>query len=131
MKQKLCIISNESISKQKSGFYCDNVDLKSIPEELNKFYDLDLIARESKIERSKKIEINNIFVHYSFFSYLLNILKSFKRKYNTYFIISLTPITFLSALILILYKKKFYLYLSCLLYTSPSPRDRQKCRMAG
>lgn len=111
MKQKLCIISNESISKQKSGFYCDNVDLKSIPEELNKFYDLDLIARESKIERSKKIEIKNIFVHYSFFSYLLNILKSFKRKYNTYFIISLTPITFLSALILILYKKKFYLYL--------------------
>ena len=47
MKQKLCIISNE-ISKQKSGFYCDNVDLKSIPEELNKFYELDLIARGSK-----------------------------------------------------------------------------------
>ncbi len=111
MKKKLCIISNESISKQESGFYCDNIDLKSLPEEFSKFYDLDLIARGSKIDRSKKIEINNIFVHHNFLSYLLTIFRTFKKKYNIYFIISLTPITFFSALILILFKKKFYLYL--------------------
>ena len=36
MKKKLFILSNESISVEDNKFYCDNLDLKSTPEGLNK-----------------------------------------------------------------------------------------------
>ena len=32
----LVIINNEKISNDNNGFYCDNVDIKTIPESLNK-----------------------------------------------------------------------------------------------
>ena len=34
MKNNLCIVTNESISTDDNKFYCDNIDLKSIPESL-------------------------------------------------------------------------------------------------
>ena len=45
--KKLLIISNEKISENDSFFYCDNIDLKSIPEELDKKLNICLIARKS------------------------------------------------------------------------------------
>ena len=54
MKNKLFIITNESIYKKDSkNFLCDNIDLKSIPEELNKFCEVNIIARSSNKLRSK------------------------------------------------------------------------------
>ena len=47
MKKKLFIISNESISHNEK-FYCDNIDLKSTPEGLNKKFDVNLLGRKSK-----------------------------------------------------------------------------------
>ena len=32
----LVIINNEKISNEKNNFYCDNIDIKSIPENLSK-----------------------------------------------------------------------------------------------
>ena len=59
MKNKLFIITNESISLDKDNkFYCDNIDLKSIPEELSKYAEIILIARYSKKDRTKKINID-------------------------------------------------------------------------
>ena len=37
MKNKLYIISNEKISEENDRKYCDNIDIKSIPESLNSF----------------------------------------------------------------------------------------------
>ena len=55
MKKKLFIISNESIYNHNGDFSCDNLDLKSIPEELNKNFEVHLIGRKSKKMRTKKI----------------------------------------------------------------------------
>ena len=36
MQNKLFIISNEKISESSNNFFCDNLDMKSIPEGLKK-----------------------------------------------------------------------------------------------
>ena len=40
MKQKLFIISNESIFTQNNKFFCDNIDIKSTPEGLKKNFEI-------------------------------------------------------------------------------------------
>ena len=55
MKKKLFIFSNEAISLQDEKFYCDNLDLKSSPEGLNKKFEVNLFGRVSK---KKKISRN-------------------------------------------------------------------------
>ena len=39
MKKKLFIFTNESIFLQDEKFFCDNIDLKSSPEGLNKKFE--------------------------------------------------------------------------------------------
>ena len=46
MKKKLFIFSNESISIEENKYYCDNLDLKSTPEGLNKKFEVNLIRQE-------------------------------------------------------------------------------------
>ena len=54
MKDKLYIISNESISYSNNDYFCDNLDLKSIPEALNKKIQVNLIGRRSKKKELSK-----------------------------------------------------------------------------
>ena len=59
----LVIINNEKISNEKNCFYCDNIDIKSIPEELDKNFKVTLIARDSKIERTlDDSALSNLFI---------------------------------------------------------------------
>ena len=51
----LFIINNEKIIKDIDSFYCDNIDIKSIPEELNKNFNVTVIARNSNIKRKHQI----------------------------------------------------------------------------
>ena len=46
MKKKLFIISNEAVNIEDGKFYCDNIDLKSTPEGLNKKFDVNLFTRK-------------------------------------------------------------------------------------
>ena len=48
MKKKLFIFSNKLVSSQDGKFFCDNIDLKSTPEGLNKKFEVNLFARQSK-----------------------------------------------------------------------------------
>lgn len=111
MDSNLYIITNESISDDQKNFFCDNIDLKAIPEELNKNVKTHLIARKSKIARSKKIDIENINTSQNLFGYLCLIKRSFKDKNSKYFIISITPYTFLAIVFLRYFKKKPFVYL--------------------
>ena len=45
---KLFVISNESIECNKSNFYCDNKDTKTLSEGLRKKFEVALIERFSK-----------------------------------------------------------------------------------
>lgn len=48
MKKKLFIFSNENIYLNDNKYYCDNLDLKSTPEGLNKKFEVNLFGRKSK-----------------------------------------------------------------------------------
>ena len=60
MKKKLFIFSNEVISSEDGKFYCDNIDLKSTPEGLNKKFEVNLFARKSKKKRSHEIKLKKL-----------------------------------------------------------------------
>ena len=51
MKKKLFILSNESIYSAENKFFCDNLDLKSTPEGLNKKFEVNLLGRKSGKKR--------------------------------------------------------------------------------
>ena len=57
MKKKLFIFSNESISFKEDKFFCDNIDLKSSPEGLNKEYEVNLLGRVSNKNRAHEIKL--------------------------------------------------------------------------
>jgi len=109
--QKLFIISNESIYQNNSEYFCDNIDFKSTPEGLNKNFEVNLIARRSKAERVFKIDLKNIKIFSSIFSFISAILSSTKNKNSKYLIISISPYTFLACIFLKLFGKSPIIYL--------------------
>ena len=68
MKKKLFIFSNESISIEDNKYYCDNLDLKSTPECLNKKFEVNLLGRKSFKKRSHEIKLKRIKVFTNIFS---------------------------------------------------------------
>ena len=110
IKKKLIILNNEKVFKLNNDFFCENLDLKVVPEELNKFFDVEYLVRNSKIKGGQKINLKNIKISSNIFQFIHNLFKTF--KYNSkYLIISITPYTFIAYLFLLLFKKKVYLYL--------------------
>ena len=107
----LVIINNEKISNEKNSFYCDNIDIKSIPESLNKNFNVTVIARNSKVKRSHQISLEKIEISSNIFSFLSSVLKTFKKNKASYLIISITPYTFFSYLLLFFFRKKIFVYL--------------------
>ena len=111
MSENLNIISNEKISLQNDGFFCDNIDLKSIPEGLGKHFNLTLIARKALGKKSHNIKINKIKLGKNIFIFLFKIFSVLKYKKSKYLIISITPYTFFAFCLLLLFGKKPYVYL--------------------
>ena len=110
MKKKLYIFSNESIYLQDGKFYCDNIDLKTTPEGLNKKFDINLFARKSSKERSHEIKIKKIKIFTNIFSYISAVIESTREIDTKYLIISITPYTFLVSIFLRLFGKKPIIY---------------------
>lgn len=112
MKNKIFIITNEQIHIDKNNeYFCDNIDLKSIPESLNKFFDINIIGRKSSKERSKKINLRKIYIFNNIFSFSKSIIKSSKNDNVKYLIISLSPYTFVASILLKIFSKKHVIYL--------------------
>ena len=112
MRNKLIIITNESIYLDKSKkYFCDNIDLKSIPEGLNHFCEVIIIGRFSKIRRAKEIKIKNISIFRNIFSFLYYISKNCKYSDFRYLIISLSPYTFLASVLLKFFSRNHFIYL--------------------
>ena len=107
----LVIISNEKIFKRYENFFCDNIEMKSLPEGLGNFHQITYIARTSKIKRSHKINIKKIKIASNIFSYIYFIFKTLKIPNTKYLIVAITPYTFFSFLIFFLFRKKAFLWL--------------------
>ena len=111
MKKKIVIINKEKIFKKDNNFFCDNVDIKTIPEGLGKNFDVSVIAAKSNIERSHKINLQNIKLTSNVFNFLISIFKTFKYKETSYLIISITPYSFFAYLLLFFFRKKIFIYI--------------------
>ena len=111
LNKKLIIVSNEKISINEDKICCENIDLKSIPEGLNKNFNVSLISKKSNIEYFHQINLKKIKSASNLFSYLFYIFKTLKLKNTNYLIISITPYTFFAFLILFIFRKKIYVYL--------------------
>ncbi|MDB9742943.1 hypothetical protein OAB09_00535 [Pelagibacteraceae bacterium] len=109
--KKLFIISNESISLQGGKFYCDNIDLKSTPEGLNKKFEVNLFARKSNKKRTHEIRIKKIKIFNNIFSYISSITTALKDEEAKYLIISISPYTFVISLLIRLLGRKPIVYL--------------------
>ena len=107
----LVILNNEKVYKNKGYFYCENLDLKVLPEGLNDYYRVNYIVRKSKKKQDQKIDLQNIKVASSIFSFIFSLFKTFKNKDCKYLLISITPYTFFSFLFLLIFKKKVFTYL--------------------
>jgi glycosyltransferase involved in cell wall biosynthesis len=108
----LFIIGNEKISNNSKKFFSANIDFKTIIEGLSNSFNLKVLARKSNKKENFSVNYKNIILSENIFTYLLNIFLSLKKKKeNIYLIISITPFTFLSFLILFLFTKNIFLYL--------------------
>ena len=105
MKKKLFIFSNESIFLKNNKFFCDNIDLKSTPEGLNKKFEVNLFGRVSSKKRTHEIKIKNIKIFKNIFSYISAAIKTSKNKDSKFLLISISPYTFIICLFLRLFGK--------------------------
>ena len=110
--KKLFIISNESVLSNENNFFCDNIDLKIISEGLKDKFEVKIIARKSKKERSHQIKLKNIEIYGNIINFLTGLKKNFKSDHDSkYLIISITPFTFLASILLRLFNKRSVVYL--------------------
>ena len=105
------IITSEKIFRNKGNFFCDNIEIKNITEELNNFSETVLFGNEVKKEKFHKINLEKIEISNNIFRYLLSIYKISHLKNIVFLVISLTPYTFVSILLLKILKKKTLIYL--------------------
>ena len=87
-KKLLTIINNEKIFKQDNDYYCDNLDLKVIPEGLSNYYQVYYIVRNSNKKGGQKINLKDIKVASNIFKFIYFILKTFKISNISYLLIS-------------------------------------------
>ena len=111
MKKRLFIFSNESILSHEGKFFCDNIDLKTTPEGLNKKFEINLFGRKTKKNRSHEIKIKKTKIFSNIFSYISSVIKSTKQEDAKYLIISISPYTFIVSIFLRIFGKKPIVYL--------------------
>ena len=77
--KNLVIINNEKIFKENNDFYCNNLDLKILPEGLNEYHDVQYIARSSNKKGSQKINLTNIKIAPNIFKFIFWLPFLFER----------------------------------------------------
>ena len=110
-QRSLFVIANEKVFRDGEHFYCNRHDEKSIPEGLSKYNNAHYIVRNLKKKGKHKINIQNIQVSKNILSFFYTIFKTLKIKDTKYLLISINPLTFLSFIILFIFKKKIFVYL--------------------
>ena len=111
IKKNLVILNNEKVFCKENNFYCDDMDVKSIPEGLALHNDVFYISRRLKKTGKHKLNLKNIKVASNILTFLYYIFNTFKIKNNSYLLISISPYTFVSFLFLKLFRKKIFVYL--------------------
>ena len=109
--ENLVVLNNEKISKQNGEFFSRNYILKRLPEGLAKYFNVEFIARKSNTRENHELKLDNIKLASNIIQYIFFLISSFKDKNTKYYIISITPYTFIASLVLFICKKKVFIYL--------------------
>ena len=109
--ENLIVLNNEKVSVHNGKFFSRNYILKRLPEGLTKYFNVGLIARKSNLSENHELKLNNIRIASNIFQFIFSLISSFKNENTRYFIISITPYTFISCLVLFICRKKVFLYL--------------------
>ena len=107
----LVILNNEKVSKENNVFYSRNYNFKILPEGLNKYFKVEYIVRKSSTKEHHKLNLQNIKIASNIFQFIYFVISTFKNKNTKYFIITISPYTFISFLFLFLFRKKVFVYL--------------------
>jgi len=109
---KLIIICNEKVSKdEKNNFFSSNADLQILPDGLSKFFDIYCIFRKLKKNGNHKFGITKIKIASNIFIFIKNLIKTLFLKRSKYLIVTINPYSFISFIILSIFKKNIFVYL--------------------
>ena len=107
----LVVLNNEKISEKNKKFYCRNFNFKILPEGLNKYFNVQYIARKSRTNEHHELNLQNVKIASNIIQFIYYVISTFKNKNTKYYIITITPYTFLAFLFLSLFRKKIFVYL--------------------
>lgn len=108
---ELIVLNNEKVSKDNKNFFSRNYNFKILPEGLNKYFKVKYIVRKSNIRENHRLNLKDVYVASNIFQYIKFVLSTFKNNKSKYFLICISPYTFIAFLFLFLFRKKVYVYL--------------------
>ena len=107
----LVVLNNEKVSEQNGKFFSRNYNFKILPEGLNKYFNVEYIVRKSSINESHELNLNKVKIASNIIQFIFFVISTFKNKNTKYYIICITPYTFIASLFLFIFKKKVFVYL--------------------
>ena len=107
----LVVLNNEKVSKENNEFYSRNYNFKILPEGLNKYFKVEYIVRKSSTKEHHKLNLQNVKIASNIIQFIYFVISTFKNKNTKYYIITISPYTFISFLFLFLFRKKVFVYL--------------------
>ena len=107
----LVVINNEKVSEDNNEFYSRNYNFKILPEGLNRYFNVEYIVRKSHTKEHHKLNLNKVKIASNIFQFIYFVISTFKQKNTKYYIITISPYTFVSFLFLLIFRKKVFVYL--------------------
>ena len=107
----LVVLNNEKVSKKNNEFYTRNFNFKILPEGLNKYFKVKYIVRRSNTDEHHKLNLKDVRTASNIIQFIYFVISTFKNKNTKYYIITISPYTFVASLFLFLFRKKVYVYL--------------------
>ena len=107
----LVVLNNEKVSKKNNEFYTRNFNFKILPEGLNRYFKVKYIVRRSNTDEHHKLNLKDVKTASNIIQFIYFVISTFKNKNTKYYIITISPYTFVPSLFLFLFRKKVYVYL--------------------
>ena len=107
----LVVLNNDKVSKENNNFYTRNYNLKILPEGLDRYFKVEFIARKSDTKEHHKLNLQSIKIASNIIQFIYFVVSTFKNKNTKYYLITISPYTFIAFLFLFLFRKKVFVYL--------------------
>ena len=98
----LVVLNNERVSKENNEFYSRNYNFKILPEGLNKYFNVEYIVRKSNSKEHHKLNLQNVKIASNIIQFIYFVISTFKNKNTKYYIITISPYTFIASLFLLI-----------------------------